>query len=406
MFPTKGWTKATSGCLIELMKRKKRRVGICIYNWTCLDIEVGRGIASYLQGKEPWIFCISRPWTGGVAQALREWEGDGLICSLNFPDEIEFVQGLSIPVVNVAGTFENLGVPSVIGDDEAVGRMAAEHLIERGFRDVACISLRDAHYGVVRERAFTEAVKNAGGRVGKRIEAEGLHRFLWDDRLSSLLDWLKSMPKPVAVFAVSDLLAHMVIESCHFGGLRVPEDVAVLGVGNDPAYDLLSDPPISSVNQNFEQRGYLAAELLDRLMAGDPVEKTTIRVLPTRIKARRSTAVFAVQDESLKAALEFIAGQSGTSLRVDDVAAQVNLTRRTLERKFQQFLGRTVYDEIRRIRLDRAKGMLADTTRSLTDIAFACGFNSSSDFSKIFRKFEGISPGAYRQKMYRNPGLR
>ncbi|MCC5841565.1 MAG: XylR family transcriptional regulator [Opitutales bacterium] len=373
-------------------------VGVCLHQWSGFHFGISNGLASYIQGKESWNIFMAMPPEGGLESSLAEWTGDGLICSIDSPADAAFVKSLEIPVVNVTGKLAIEGISAVIGDDDLVGGLAARHFLERGFRSFACLGMQDADFAFRREASFGAEVIRNGGFLGHRLEARSLFPMLWKDRLQALRDWLHGMPKPVAVFAVFDTLAHLAIAACHSADLNVPADVAVIGVDNDPSLCQLSNPPISSIGLCLERRGYVAAQLLDRLIAGEPPPTGPLRIPPDNIIARGSTDVYAVPDPGLRKALQFIARQTSASLSVEDVAGAARMSRRSLERKMREALGCTVYEEIRRRRLALAKEKLRTGRQSLTEVALDSGFNNSSDFSKIFRKWEGMTPGDYRRR--------
>jgi LacI family transcriptional regulator len=376
----------------------KINVGVCLHRWSDFHMGVSRGIATYLQNNERWNLCVAMAPGNGLEASLADWEGDGLICSVESKSDADFVKRLNIPVVNVTGKWVDREIPSVIGDDGLIGRQAAGHFFDRGFQNFACFGMSDAHFALQREQSFGSEVARRRGFLAERINASSVFKLPWKGRLERLGNWLSELPKPLALFAVCDTLAHMAIASCHATGFTVPDEVAILGVDNDPSIYQLSNPPLSSVGLALERRGFVAAQLLDRLIAGEAPPADPICIPPSGIFARRSTDAYAVADKDLRAALEYIATETASNLRVEDVATAANMSRRSLERKMREALGCTVYEEIRRRRLLLAKSKLRSGKQSLTEIVLESGFNSSSDFSKIFRKFEGITPGDYRTR--------
>jgi LacI family transcriptional regulator len=373
-------------------------VGLCLHRWSDFHMGISRGIAAYLQDNDRWNLCVTMPPEGGLRASLADWDGEGLICSVESREDAAFVKSLNIPVVNVTGKWVDPDIASVIGDDDLIGKMAAGHFFDRGFENFACFGMTEVHFALKREKSFGEEVRARGGHLAARFEARTIFPLPWKERLRQLELWLADLPKPLAMFTVFDTLAHLAIASCHSAGFAVPDEVAVLGVDNDPSIYQLSNPPLSSVGLALERRGFYAAQLLDRLLAGEPMPTAPVCIPPNGIFARRSTDVYAVADPALRTALQFIASETPSNLRVEDVASAAGISRRNLERKMRQTLGCTVYEEIRRRRLLLAKNKLRTGKRSLTGIALDSGFNSSSDFSKIFRKFEGMTPSDYRNR--------
>ncbi|MFW6106712.1 MAG: substrate-binding domain-containing protein [bacterium] len=329
---------------------------------------------------------------------MRGWCGDGIICTINNERNKSLAASLDVPVVNVSGAFTSAGVPSVVGEDEVVGRVAAEHFTSRGFRNFAFLGPREPHFAQKRSQGFRDAVTEAGFAVHETPQPKIPGGTDWLHQLEHLGEWLRDMDRPVAVFTAFDAVGHMVIQACRHVGLHVPEEVAVLGVDNDPTWCELSNPPLSSISQNFEGRGYMAAELLNRLMAGESPSDEPIGVPAETVVVRRSTDIFATDDETVRAALRFIHEHSDEQLRVNDVAAATHMSRRNIERRFHRALGRTVYDEIRHSRLATARSLLTRTDKPLMEVALDSGFSSASDLSNAFRRHLGMTPSQYRRR--------
>ena len=381
------------------MSSELRHIAVCLHVASpAFATQVSRGIARYVNEGAGWSTFV-RPLAGdGLEPALRRWRGDGLICSVNDAESAAYVRSLEMPLVNVTGRMPTGDVPSVIGDDEAVGRMAAEHFFSRGFRHFACLGGRRAGFVQHRTEGFTAAVADGGGHLCEPLETDELDRLIWPRQLEHLGRWLKQMPKPVGLFAIFDALGHTVLDACKQEGLRVPEDVAVLGVDNDPIFCELSHPPLSSISQALDRRGYTAAALLDRLIDGESPPAEALCIPPDGVVERRSTDVYATADEGVRAALRYISDHRGEHIGVDDVAKAVHMSRRNLERRFRHALGRTVYDQLRHTRLETAKALLTDTAKPLLDVALDSGFYSSSDLSNAFRRHLGMTPSQYRQR--------
>jgi LacI family transcriptional regulator, galactose operon repressor len=204
------------------------------------------------------------------------------------------------------------------------------------------------------------------------------------------------LPKPVGLMACNDDRGRGVLEACRLAGVRVPEDVAVIGVDNDELFCELADPPLSSVALNTEHGGYRTAHLLDQLMQQKIRTPQRLIVEPTEVVARRSTDVKAFDGREVVTALSFIHRNRARDFTVNDVAHAVGVSRRNLEVKFRKSVGRTILTEIQRIRLDHAKRMLRETDLSIPQIAESSGYNSASYLTQVFRKETGASPVKYR----------
>jgi LacI family transcriptional regulator len=217
-----------------------------------------------------------------------------------------------------------------------------------------------------------------------------------------LSDWVRRLPKPVAIFACNDVRARQVLVSCGNTGFRVPDDVAVLGVDNDEVICDLSSPPLSSVEPNTWQIGYTGAALLDKLMAGGSVAQQRVLISPQRVQVRRSTDVVAVEDPEVAAGLGYIQDNACRGICVSDVASTLSVSRTTLDRRFHRCLGRSPKDEIDRVRIDRARLLLDVTDYKIRVVASMAGYRSASQFVNAFKRITGCTPGMHRDRS--NPG--
>jgi LacI family transcriptional regulator len=281
-----------------------------------------------------------------------------------------------IPLVNVWVNSPTRGLPSVFSDFEASGAMAAEHLLARGFRRFGYLGfLRDidsqqqiaGFQKVVRGRGFPCSIH----RVNRACTGE--KEGAWEDFIEGLGKWIDSWERPMGVFVSQDLFSRFLIEIC-----------------NAPS------PSITSIDLGFGQVGYRAAALLDRLMAGQPAPLAPELVPPAELVSRQSTDVLAVGDPLVARAMRFIAETGHRRIQVKDVAAAAATTRRTLERRFREAMGRSIAGEVTRLRLQRAKRRMVETDASMKDVAMEAGFRTADHFGKVFNRVEGISPSQFR----------
>ena len=213
-----------------------------------------------------------------------------------------------------------------------------------------------------------------------------------------IADWLRSLPKPIGLMACNDDRGQHVIEACKLAGLRVPDEVAVIGADNDELVCELSDPPMSSVAVNFERAGYDSAELLAKLMAGRRSVSKAIVVSPTHVVARQSTNILAIEDAHVAKSLRFIRLHGREAIQVTDVVTASGLSRRVLEKRFRKLLGRSVLIEIRRVRVAQICRLLAETNLSVSQIADSLGYTSIEHIARYFRSEMKMSPLAYRKQ--------
>jgi len=293
--------------------------------------------------------------------------------------------GSTVRLVNVAGCdTEPPGVHTVTTDHPAVGRVAAAHLLERGYRSFAVLSVSPAPALRQREAGFRSAVE-AGGAV----------RGLWTTEGRRLADFLADLPPDTGIFCTTDAMARYAVASLLLLGRRVPEDAAVVGVDDDPLHRSLSPVPLSSVDIRFRAVGELAARTLHGLLNGEP--RPTRQVLPPgEVIVRRSSDFYAVDDPKVVDLLRRIRARATAGVRVADVLKRSDGARRTVELKFRRYLGRSIEDEIRRCRLEAARELLVGTSLSSEEVAHRCGFANAPHLSRLFKAHYGLGPKQYR----------
>lgn len=366
--------------------------------------EFGRGllhgIAKYSRLHGPW--RVYR-WTGALDSSLPEWKHLKIAGAI--VRDVGVVEGLAhsgIPVIFAQHNRESYSpFPAIITESQAIGCMAAEHFLDRGFQHFAYCGFDEFAWSLGRGQHFAQRLAQAGFGVDVyRPPAHAGHRPVRNDRneQNSIAEWLRLLPKPVAVMCCNDDRALQVVEACKQVDFEVPDRVAVLGVDNDVLVCDLADPPISSIALNTEGAGYEAARLLDRLMKGESMAGQRIGVSPTHIVTRMSTDVLAVSDPDVSAALQFIRRNPNRLIQVNDVVEATNVSRRVLEKRFKAILRRSVHQEIRRVRVGHIVQLLIGTDMSITEIATHGGFDGVEHIARYFRKETGMSLRDYRKK--------
>lgn len=350
-----------------------------------------RGI---LRGVMP--FAFSRGWECRVVGAglvgetdnngPGHVEGDGMIVQAGSNAVLARLVKSGLPVVNVSSSIDAGDVPSVVCDDAAVGRLGAEHFLRLGFRQFIWYSPLDRHFAKLRQSGFIGRLAEQGMECSAVFDRGALQRLLL------------RLGKPLAVMCCNDTCALEVLALCRGGGLKVPDQVAVLGVDNDDLMQSLAFPPLSSIGTATEQIGFEAAVLLERLMNHKPPVQLRIKIPPGGIITRRSTDLTAVADPEVAEALRFIRQHAAGPLDVARVLQTVTVSRRQLERRFRSSLGRSMLDEIRRCRLERARQLLLESDLTIPQIATASGFSSASYLTVVFGEANGETPGSFRRK--------
>ena len=324
---------------------------------------------------------------------------DGVIARMT-PSLAAYVRRVGIPAVNVWIDSPVRDFPAVHPDMEAAGRMAADHLADRGFRRLGFLGFR----GSLTCRRLSHGFREAAALRGASSE---VHLVRWSDFpdgrawelfQKDLAAWIRSREYPFGVSAFGDLAGRYLAGACLRLGLRIPEDVAIVGTGNNELLCERLHPPLSSIDLGYERVGGRAAEILERMMAGRSAPARPEPVPPSTLVARLSSDAFAVGDPVVSRALRYISENARRPIHVGDVVTGLPVTRRSLERKFRRVLGRTLHDEITRARIDRARRLLAETDTPLKAAALESGFRSIGQFTKAFRRETGQPPAAYRRE--------
>jgi LacI family transcriptional regulator len=281
-----------------------------------------------------------------------------------------------------------------------VGRFAAEHLLARRFHRFGYYGVRDLWYSEQRKIGFEDALR-AAGYTSSSMETTSLIGSPRDWRRvgSELAKWLRSLRPPVGIMASWDLRAQMLSEACAMVGLRVPEDVAIVGVDNDPIACEFCIPQLSSVSRNDRHLGWQAANLLSQLIDGKRPPKLPIFIPPDGVVARRSTDTLVVEDPEIAEIVQLLRSQLSEVFGVERILQLTSLSRRQLEHRFCRSVGSPPYAFLNELRIERAKVLLASPRKqTLTKVASECGFKELRRFRLVFRRLTKLSPAEYRRR--------
>lgn len=372
------------------VQRRIRNIGLMLEPLSGYASRILDGISRYSRQKADWRIAYFDRESRELAGLVGTWEGDAIICTVVDARFHEAARSRDIPVINVAGLLDEVALPSVLSDDVAIGRMAADHFIARGFKEFAFLSRRDgSRYAEDRGRGFRERIGESGGSCYPlTVSASGGD--------AELRDKLAHLPRPLALFAGLDRLGAMALEACWKAGFDVPGEIAVLGAGNHRQLCELCGPTLSSVEVDMERRGYEAAALLDRILSGDEPPCGPVRIAPLHVAERGSTDSYAFEDHDVVSALRFIRDHADRTIKVRDVVAATGLSRRSLEGRFNQLVGRTLHEEIWRSHFDLAKRLLSSSDLDLQGVAERSGFRSASALVNLFRQRLGVTPKRFR----------
>jgi LacI family transcriptional regulator len=335
---------------------------------------------------------------GNLKALIRRDRVSGIITCINSAESIPMYQSLGIPVVNISNSFVSPQIPLVTQDDHSVGRLAAQHLLSCGCQSFAFWGVPKGSFSVERLAGYREALRLAGTENHLYInqapsESRGNVKVY-----RKMCTWLSRLPRPLGIFAVLDSIALMLIRACRELGLRVPEDVAILGAGNDDFHVDFESVPLSSIQLPAREIGRSAAELLDQLITHRQRHPPDRHLPVSEIALRKSTDVLFIDDPAISRAVHFIREHATETIYLNDVVRASGVCRTVLQRRFRQKLGRTISDEIQRLRIARAQSLLAQTDLAMSWVAEKSGFSNPQQFSLLFHRATGLSPSAYRRQ--------
>jgi LacI family transcriptional regulator len=359
-----------------------------------------RGIRRYLAEHGPWlVFMELRALESTPPLWLKKWRGDGILSRSGTPAIADAVRQTGVPVVELRSPRLNPDAPWVGVDNRAMGRIVADHLMQRGFRKFGVYEIGTEVFFEQRRVNFIETVSTAGYSCSV-YHAKGPPErpSQWERHQEELARWVQGLPKPVGIMACTDQLGFYLLEACARAGVSVPDEVAVVGVENEESLCSMAVPSLSSVRFNAEAAGYEAASMLDRMMAGEPASVEPVFFEPLGVVTRGSSDVVAIEDREIAHAVRFIREHACEGITVGDVLREVPLSRSALERRIEAALGRAPKEEINRVRVERVKELLSGTDMSLAAIAHRTGFRGPQYLVEVFRRKTGMTPGAYRRQ--------
>ncbi len=356
------------------------------------------GIEDYIRAHDLWSVYLAESGRGDAVPAwFARWQGDGIIARVENEKIAAALAAKRLPVVNLSFSRLIRTAPTFTTGNAGIGQIAAQHFVERGFEHFAYCGRGEFVWSRDRGEAFERAVSTAGFRCHIYSLPNGIATDL-DSETDAIAAWLTSLPKPIALLACYDLRGQQVLDAARRAGLSVPEQIAVLGVDNDELLCALSPPPLSSIILNGRRTGWLGAETLARLMGGEKLAGDVHFIPPIGIATRQSTDTLAVADPQLARALRFIRERACDAIDVPDILRHAPMARRSLENRMRETIGRTPNEEILRVKLARARQLLATTRLSLGDVADRCGFRHSEYFSVVFKRETGVTPGGFRRE--------
>lgn len=369
---------------------------------------VTRGIIRYAKGRPDWrLYGYDRIFSGdgapsadGVPSPDGAPSPDGVIARVESPADARALTALPCPVVDVACAYPGTGLLEAYNDDADTGRRAGTYLKALGFRSFAFCGVEDAVWSRRRMRGFCEEL----GILSRNLARFERNLPWWKARSdggAELEGWLRTLPVPAAVFACNDIAGLRVVEACAAAGIRVPEDLAVLGVDDEDLLCELADPSLSSIRLDYEGIGRAAAELLAEALeapAGHP-RRRELTVPPRDIVERESSRTAVHEDPLVARASAWLRANAHRPVDIGDLMAELPASRRTVENRFRAATGRTLHEALTAYRLERSRYLLRTTDTPLDDLAAACGIPTLQRFHSLFKAAEGCTPGLWRRRM-------
>jgi LacI family transcriptional regulator len=371
--------------------------------------QVLRGIAHYNRLHGPWEFYHQQPyyreqlsWQRQL-ERMRQFKPHGIIAHMHTEKQakqlLNKVAYNKPAVISLHSGKSMDGVKCIVTDDKRIAQIGAEHFLERGFHNFAYCGWDDIHWSMLRLEMYAEYLHQIGHSVNLYQYPKTLRQRLWENEQILVAQWIKALPKPVGILSCNDDRGREVLEACRLAEVKVPEEVAVLGVGDHDIICDMFEPTLSSVDADRQQAGFESAKALDAMMKGQTVKLDNILIRSHSVKARRSTDIMAVEDEQVAEALMYIRSNFKKLIQVSDVVKYVAVSRRGLERRFRKYLNRSIHDEIRRVQIEYICLLLRESRMSMSQIAAQMGHMELDSLSRMFRKEMGISPRAYRKSI-------
>ena len=373
----------------------KRRVGAFISNDYPYYREVMEGISAFSQMQGGWKLAIAVGEEKNTLTHLAD-HLDGLIVGIQNIDFVADLYKWGKPFVDVFSRFPIGNFPRVQCDARAEGRAGAEHLIGLGFQRFAYCGFQGYSFFQARQQGFVEAVQKMGGTCHIHHVVPGT--LDWPSVWKGIADWVAGLPKPIGLMAAKDTLALEVLDACFDLGIKVPDQVAVVGFGNNISMCQQAKPPLSSVDIGVARIGFQAATCLEELMSGTPVPNGTIQLQPVGVACRASTDTLSLADAQMAKVLRHIREHACDPMQINDLLSIVQLSRRRASSCGSFGPAAALHEEIRRIQLQRATRLLTQTYLPLDQVARASGFGSAVWMVKVFRKELGMTPGEHRRR--------
>ena len=375
-----------------------KRIVLLIETSRAFGRELILGIARYSKLYGPWSFYKEPIDLKSSIPHLTSWKPDGIIIR----DSLITKELLNLKIPTILAIHDSSypkNLPVIKTDSESIAKFASEHLIEKGFKNLAFFGFENYDWLKERRSYFSRFNSEACYKTHIYKPRKRIKKNEWENEQQDVSNWVAALPKPVGIFACNDDHGQHILEVCKLINLRVPEEVAVIGVDNDPIICEISDPPLTSIALNVESAGYDAAKLLDDMIDKKKIPVKHIMVSPSHIVQRQSTDTLAVNDTDVSLAIHFIKKNAKNRILVEDVVRATNINRRTLERRFKKNFHRSIYDEIQNVRVELIANYLIETDLPISQVSSLFSFTDVEHISRYFKRKKGIGLREFR-KLY------
>lgn len=379
----------------------KRHVALIIETSSNYGRDLLAGIVRYMRMHDRWsVFLEQRDLFKQPPRWLNKWHGDGIISRATTPRLLDAISDTGVPFVELTDRKGDVEFSQIRSDDAAIGKMGAEHLLERGFKRFGYCGYKGEAWSKRREESFVKTIdqKSSGSCSLYNSTWQGRNARNWEDEQRCIIEWLQTLTPPFAVMACNDIRGRQIIDACSELDLAVPEQVVVVGVDDDELLCRMCSPPLSSVIPNAQAVGFRAAEVLASLMDGKSPASEVQLIEPLGVATRQSTDVVAIDDPDIAAALRYIREYACRGITVAEVVRDNSVSRSTLERQVRKYLGRTPQEEIRFVQIKRARELLISTDLSAEQIAPLCGFEHPEYLHVVFKRVTGTTIGVFRKQ--------
>lgn len=354
------------------------------------------GIARYSRLHGPWSFYKEPTDLKSSIPHLTNWKPDGIIMRDSLITK-ELIK-LKIPtILAIHNSLYPKDLPVIKTDSFSIAKMASEHLLEKGLKNLAFCGFNNYEWSEERGLYFNQLNNKAGCKTYNYFQPKNIKKYGWENEQKYLIEWINTLPKPIGIFACNDDRGQHILEVCKTINFKIPEDVAVIGVDNDPMICEIGDPPLTSIALNVEAAGFEAAKLLDHLINKKKNYRKQIVVTPSHIVQRQSTDIFAINDKEVTMAINYIINNAKNKILVNDVVKTVGVSRRTLEKKFRKAIHRSIYNEIQQVRVESITKLLLETDLPISQITSLFNFTDVEHISRYFKKEKGIGLRQFRK---------